>query len=128
MQVINLSALAISFFVNQVMGVALPGGGARNLVARQSRPVAFNVAPAGQACGTGTTIFCSPSPGSPCTGNFEPAQASIVVTEAAGNCQVELFPEENQQGGVTESLDTDTTGTCVFTNVATWSSYEIICN
>ena len=80
------------------------------------------------ACGSGTTISCSPSPGNPCKGNFSPAQASIVVTKAAGNCHVSLYTESNQGGSATERLNTDTTGTCVFTSAATWKSYGVFCD
>ncbi|KAF8972066.1 hypothetical protein BDZ97DRAFT_1010231 [Flammula alnicola] len=128
MQFINIAALAICVLTNQVMAVAVAGPEVQELVARQGRPVAFNVAPQGAACGTGTTISCSPSTSSPCKGNFNPAQASIVVTEAAGNCHVSLYTEDNQAGGVVQRLDTDTTGTCVFTSAATWKSYGIFCD
>ncbi|KAF8956759.1 hypothetical protein BDZ97DRAFT_1955759 [Flammula alnicola] len=90
MQFINIAAFAICVVTNQVMAVAVAGPEVQELVARQGRPVAFNVAPQGAACGTGTTISCSPSTTSPCKGNFNPAQASIVVTEAAGNCHAAL--------------------------------------
>ncbi|KAF8958184.1 hypothetical protein BDZ97DRAFT_1842953 [Flammula alnicola] len=128
MQFINIAALAICVLTNQVMAVAIAGPEVQELVVRQGRPVAFNVAPQGAACGTGTTISCSPSTSSPCKGNFNPAQASIVVTEAAGNCHVSLYTEDNQAGGVVQRLDTDTTGTCVFTSAATWKSYGIFCD
>ncbi|KAF9535549.1 hypothetical protein CPB83DRAFT_901254 [Crepidotus variabilis] len=90
--------------------------------------VSFNVAPAGTVCGHGTTITCTPSPGHPCKGNFNPKQASIVVTQAQGNCHVSLYPQNNQAGGVAQRLNTDTTGTCVFTSTATWQSYGIYCD
>ncbi|KAF8871058.1 hypothetical protein CPB84DRAFT_1754179 [Gymnopilus junonius] len=127
MKFINLTALAICIFTGQAMGVAIPENELESLVARQGSPVAFNVAPLGTSCGHGTTITCVLSPGQSCKGNFNPAQASIVVTEALGNCHVSLYTQPDQQGGVTQRLDTDTTGTCVFTNIATWESYGIFC-
>ncbi|KAL0571629.1 hypothetical protein V5O48_010322 [Marasmius crinis-equi] len=91
--------------------------------------VVFNVAPAGASCGSGTTITCfSPSPSNSCKGNFNPKQASIVVTQAQGNCHISLYPQANQQGGVIQRLNTDTTGTCVFTGSATWASYGVFCD
>ncbi len=69
------------------------------------------------ACGAGTTISCTLSSGQSCKGNFSPKQASVVVTQAHGNCHVSLYPDNDQQGGVIQRLDTDTTGTCVFTSV-----------
>ncbi|KAF8873372.1 hypothetical protein CPB84DRAFT_1753298 [Gymnopilus junonius] len=128
MKFTSITALAIYFFANQAMGAAVAGNELEGLVARQSAPVAFNVAVAGKACGTGTTITCVLAPGQSCKGNFSPAQASVVVTTAHGNCHVSLYPQSNQGGGVSQRLDTDTTGTCVFTNVATWKSYGIFCD
>ncbi|KAF8240482.1 hypothetical protein L208DRAFT_751115, partial [Tricholoma matsutake] len=80
------------------------------------------------ACGSGMTISCNLSPGQSCSGNFNPIQASIIITEALGNCHVNLYPENNQQGGIVQSLDTDTTGTCIFTNPAQYQSYAIFCS
>ncbi|PPQ93594.1 hypothetical protein CVT25_005474 [Psilocybe cyanescens] len=111
MQFITVAALTICAVASQAMGAL----------------VAFNVAPLGTSCGDGTTISCNLSPGQSCKGNFNPKQASIVVTHALGNCHVSLYPQNNQQGGVIQRLDTDTTGTCVFTSVAEYQSYGIFC-
>ncbi|MCJ1316831.1 hypothetical protein MMC15_002152 [Xylographa vitiligo] len=100
--------------------VAEPAG---ELVTRNG-PTAFNVSPKGVSCGSGTTIYCS---GSGCKGNFSPAQDTIVITEAAGNCHVSLYTGENQSGTITERLDTDTTGTCVTTS-GSWLSYGFYCS
>jgi len=144
----DIAALAIvCATANQVMAAAAPAPATNELFSRQGRPVAFNVAPQGAcmypspalaltdvsnqtspACGSGTTISCSPSPGNPCKGNFSPAQASVVVTRAAGNCHLNLYPQANQAGGVSQRLNTDTTGTCVFTSTANWRSYGIFCD
>ncbi|KAF9523886.1 hypothetical protein CPB83DRAFT_886604 [Crepidotus variabilis] len=102
-------ATALLALPNQASGAAL--GDVQELEARQTRTVAFNVAPAGASCGSGTTIFCTTGSGGSCKGNFNPKQASIVVTQAAGNCHVSLYPQNNQAGGVVERLNTDTTGT-----------------
>ncbi|KDR69474.1 hypothetical protein GALMADRAFT_160467 [Galerina marginata CBS 339.88] len=128
MKFIRITFLLTSVFTSQAIAVAVSGAEVQELAARQGRPVAFNVAPLGTPCGHGTTISCAPSPGSPCKGNFNPKQASIVVTEAAGNCHVSLYPQNNQAGGVIQRLDTDTTGTCVFTSVAEYQSYGIFCD
>ncbi|KDR67412.1 hypothetical protein GALMADRAFT_216491 [Galerina marginata CBS 339.88] len=128
MQFIKLTALVVCAFTSRAMAAAVGGPEIQELSARQGRPVAFNVAPLRTPCGEGTTIFCSPFPGSPCAGNFDPIQASIVVTEAAGNCHINLYALDNQAGNVVQVLNTDTTGTCVFTSIAEYKSYEIICN
>ncbi|KJA16860.1 hypothetical protein HYPSUDRAFT_46895 [Hypholoma sublateritium FD-334 SS-4] len=112
MQFISLAALTICTVASQVM----------------ASNVAFNVAPQGAACGSGTTISCTLSSGQSCKGNFSPKQASIVVTQAHGNCHVSLYPDNDQQGGVIQRLDTDTTGTCVFTSAAEYQSYGIFCS
>ncbi|KDR76835.1 hypothetical protein GALMADRAFT_156175 [Galerina marginata CBS 339.88] len=83
MQFINITAFVLCIFTGQALAVAVAGPEVQELAARQGRPVSFNVAPLGTSCGDGTTISCSPSPGSPCKGNFNPKQASIVVTKAA---------------------------------------------
>ncbi|KJA16898.1 hypothetical protein HYPSUDRAFT_206691 [Hypholoma sublateritium FD-334 SS-4] len=111
MQFISLVALTISAIAGQAI----------------ASNVAFNVAPLGTPCGDGTTISCNLSPGQSCKGNFNPKQASIVVTQALGNCHVSLYPSNDQQGGVIQRLDTDTAGTCIFTSVAEYQSYGIFC-
>ncbi|KAF9526667.1 hypothetical protein CPB83DRAFT_455782 [Crepidotus variabilis] len=91
--------------------------------------VAFNVSPLNKNCGAGTTITCSGlTSGHSCKGNFSPNQAKIVVTTAQGNCHVSLYPQANQGGGVAQRLNTDTSGTCVETNVASWASYGVYCD
>ncbi|KDR72313.1 hypothetical protein GALMADRAFT_1343973 [Galerina marginata CBS 339.88] len=154
MKFINLTALVICVFTGQAIAVAVDGYEVQNLAARSftvslptltfphgptTKPpppppppapyVAFNVAPAGVYCGHGTTITCSPIAGSVvCKNNFTPKQASIVVTHAQGNCHISLYPENNQHGGVIQRLNTDTTGTCIYTDVAEYQSYGIYCD
>ncbi|PPQ78253.1 hypothetical protein CVT25_011712 [Psilocybe cyanescens] len=111
MRFISLVALGAVFASNQVM----------------ANNVAFNVAPVGTACGSGTTISCNLSPGKSCKGNLNPKQSSIVITQALGNCHVSLYPQNDQHGGVIQRLNTDSTGTCVFTSVAQYQSYGIYC-
>ena len=148
MKFTSITAIVASVFFSQAMGAAIDDIEA--LAARQSaHPVAFNVAIAGKgadfllmyfifvssneflrfvsACGSGTTITCTLAPGQSCKGNFSPAQASIEIIIALSGCHVSLYPQSNQQGGVTERLDTGTAGICVFTGSAIWKSYGIYC-
>ncbi|KAF8899749.1 hypothetical protein CPB84DRAFT_1847538 [Gymnopilus junonius] len=119
---INLAALAICVFVNREMGGAVAINDVQSLAARQVRPIAFNVAPAGQGeissfMWNGHNNLLLSGSRTILQRRLHPAQASIVITETAGNCHVSLYPQANQQGGVTQRLNTDTGGICCGTTL-----------
>ncbi|ORY14902.1 hypothetical protein BCR34DRAFT_585452 [Clohesyomyces aquaticus] len=92
-------------------------------LALAARPGQFNVAPSGVACGKGTTISV---PDAGAKGNFNPAQSTVVNLKVSGNCHISLYPQANQGGGVSQRLNTDTTGTCI--TGGPWKSYGYYCD
>ncbi|MCJ1476759.1 hypothetical protein MMC13_005428 [Lambiella insularis] len=114
--------IALSALASRLVLAAPIAEPVNDLVARASA-TQFIVSPPGVSCGSGTLITANPGN----KGNFSSGQATIVVTQAAGNCHVSLYTGSNQSGSITERLNTDTTGTCVTTS-GTWLSYGYYCD
>ncbi|KDR68105.1 hypothetical protein GALMADRAFT_146591 [Galerina marginata CBS 339.88] len=141
MKLIEFTALAICLFASQTIAGPAAEVDAPELIARQLKPISFNVSPKFAPCGSGTTISCSASSTVSCKGNFNPAQQSVVVTRAAPGCHISLYPDNDEVGGATTRVDAGVVGSCAFapvtvttvgatmvTSIGTWRSYGVFCN